>query len=72
MIKVKKCPEECKFDWKKFHRELDIAFAHFIEESPLGVHGFSDKPIMELLEFSNQKQQLQGDEFGPWVSEAKK
>ncbi len=30
--KVKPCPDTCKFDWKKFHKDLDVAMAHMIEE----------------------------------------
>lgn len=54
---VKPCPKECVFDWKRFHRDLDIAMAHMIDE----IEGFlpSQNDIMVLAEFSNKKRKFQ-------------
>lgn len=57
-MNIKPCPPECTFDWMDFHRKLDTAFAHFVEEYP-ELTAFSDRPIIELLKYSNAKQKLQ-------------
>lgn len=61
MTPVKPCPPERDFDWQAFHKQLDIAFAHFIAEAPEDVHGFIDIPIIKLIKFSDEKRKLQED-----------
>lgn len=53
---IKACPEDCIFDWERFHRHLDIAMAHLISET----HCLPSRTsVMELAKYTNAKQQLQ-------------
>jgi hypothetical protein len=57
-VEVKKCPEHCKFDWKKFHNDIDIALAHMIDEK--GTYP-SKTSLMDFLVYSNAKKELSSD-----------
>lgn len=64
------CPKSCKFDWVDFHKKLDIAIAHLIDEAGADTPGNeylpSKTPIMTLLEYSNAKKKLQElNQFAP-------
>lgn len=63
---VERC-QNCKFDWTEFHKDLDMAAAHLIEE-----HGrlLSETSVMSFIEYSNAKKQLQ--ENGATENNAKK
>jgi len=56
-MKVEPCPETCTFDWITFHRELDYAVAHMIQE----IDGMlpSKTSVFNLMAFSNAKMQEQ-------------
>lgn len=49
------CPDDCTFDWEQFHKDLDVALAHFIEETGSTPSGST---VMGFLQFSNRKQKL--------------
>lgn len=57
--KIKPCPAICKFDWKQFHKDLDMAMAHMIEEIP----GFypTKASLWDLVEYSFKKQSANGN-----------
>jgi hypothetical protein len=63
MKKVISCPEWCPFDWVQFHKDLDIAMAHAIEELSDPIPGETWLPnkvsVMDFARYSNKKQQLQ-------------
>lgn len=48
--KVVPCPEKCTFNWQQFHKDLDVAMAHMIEE----FDGFypSKAKLWDLVEYS--------------------
>lgn len=52
-MKVEPCPENCTFDWITFHRELDYAVAHMIQE----IDGTlpSKTSLLAFMSFSNAK-----------------
>lgn len=54
MNEVHRCPSECMFDWAQFHKSLDIATAHMINETPALP---SKTTLLEFLQYSNAKRQ---------------
>jgi hypothetical protein len=46
------CPDTCKFNWPAFHKQLDIALAHAIEEQDMLPNKTS---MMEFLTYSFEK-----------------
>lgn len=48
--KVVPCPEKCTFNWQQFHKDLDVAIAHMIEE----FDGFypSKAKLWDLVQYS--------------------
>jgi hypothetical protein len=60
---AKACPPECTFDWVAFHKQLDIAMAHLIDDAGPDAPGAEYLPsqvsLMKFAEYSNEKQQLQ-------------
>lgn len=51
-----------KFDWKKFHQDLDYAVAQYIIDSPAGIQNIrlpSKTTLMKFMVYSNVKRQEQ-------------
>ncbi len=48
--KVVPCPEKCTFNWQQFHKDLDVALAHMIDE----FDGFypSKADLWDLVQYS--------------------
>lgn len=67
------CPKSCGFDWVKFHKDLDMAIAHLIDEADLNTPGEDYLPskvsLMKFTEYSNAKRLLQ--ERGQYAPEDK-
>lgn len=53
---IKNCPKECLFDWIDFHKKLDIAIAHIIDEQDKLP---SNTSLLEMIQYSFEKQKLQ-------------
>lgn len=52
---IKRCPPECVFDWPSFHKQLDWAMAHFIEDTD----GYPSKTsILDFATYSHTKVKL--------------
>ena len=58
-MKVEPCPSTCAFDWIAFHRLLDYAVAHMIQE----IEGTlpSKTSLFAFMSFSNAKSSMQID-----------
>ena len=60
---AKPCPKSCPFNWVEFHKQLDIATAHLIDEAGPDTPGEDYLPskvsLMKFLEYSNAKRLLQ-------------
>ncbi len=54
--KIQACSGKCIFDWVDFHKKLDIAIAHIINEqdSPL-----SHISLLQMIIYSHAKSELQ-------------
>lgn len=66
-IKVKKCPDDCVFDWGDFFHKLDVATAHMVSEmnQPPFLLLLSRTSILKLLEYASKKASLQGGSLEP-------
>ncbi len=53
---VQPCPKDCAFDWVEFHKLLDVAMAHMIDEKKILP---SKTDLLQFAEYSNNKQGLQ-------------
>lgn len=58
-MNVKKCPKRCKFNWMSFHKDLDIAVSHMIEENDILP---STTSLTKFIEYSCLKNKLQEKE----------
>lgn len=62
-MKVTPCPKSCAMNWPEFHKLLDVAIAHMIDEQDAPP---SKTSLLEFMEFSNGKKLLQeAGEFAP-------
>ena len=53
---VKPCPQSCAMNWPEFHKLLDVAIAHMIDESDALP---SKTSLLDFMQFSNEKKKLQ-------------
>ena len=56
-----------KFDWVRFHRDLDVALATWIMAEDSSIN----RPFIDFLEYSNKKQLAQATSKQPNSKEGK-
>lgn len=62
-MKANPCPDDCTFDWKAFHDQLETAVAHMITDAKIDTPGKDYLPsqasILQLLNYSKAKVDMQ-------------